>query len=393
MIRKILSLCARNTGHQIMYSRLQQDMLTFQARTGADSWNRLLCEAEQQGLAPLLYHHSSRIDVQLPKDFRRLLHSLSLRSRQANVVRNRAVAEILARYDAADIPVLAIKGIALCNFLYEEPGLRPMRDMDLLVSESDLGAAQEILFDLEYLPAEKHDIPEDYYHLPPLVKTVAGLPVTIELHRNLLPFHPRYPLWPLEKSYSESRSFIINGITARTLSLEDTLQYAYLHGFQAPLTYEPFRLVHVADMVSLVEKYSEQINWKILGKHWPAAINVLSRFHSLTPLQEKVISHLSLPIEKQPDRLAGQPYQGWPQRLLKDTDRGKLPQLAWDTLLPSRWWIQLYYAHLNGYGYWRARLFEHPREVWRWIKGYFLLYMNTIKKEKIRGCSDETCSD
>ncbi|MCW5207387.1 nucleotidyltransferase family protein, partial [Desulfobulbus sp. US2] len=345
--------------------------------------------AEQQGLAPLLYHHSKQIDVPFPQDFRRLLHSLYQRSRQANTVRNRAVAEILTRYDTANVPVLTIKGIALCNFLYEEPGLRPMRDMDLLVSESDLGAAQEILLDLEYLPAEQHDIPEDYYHLPPLVKTIAGLPVTIELHRNLLPFHPRYPLWPLEKSYADSRSFSINGITARTLSLEETLQYVYLHGFQAPLTYEPFRLVHVADMVSLVDKYSEQINQQLLRKHWPAAINVLSRFHNLTPLQDTVISRFNLPVEEQADR-AGQPYQGWPQRLLKDTGMRRFPRLVSgmrrfprlvrDSLLPSRWWLQLYYGHLSGYGYWRARLFEHPREVWRWLKGYFLLYMKMRKK-------------
>ncbi len=382
MIREILSLCARNTGHQVMYTRLEQALLTFEATAGADAWNRLLYEAEQQGIAPLLHHHSQQIDVPFPQDFRRLLHSLYLRSRQANTVRNRAVAEILTRYHAADIPVLAVKGIALCNFLYEEPGLRPMRDMDLLVSESNLGAAQEILLDLEYLPAEQHDIPEDYYHLPPLVKTVAGLPLTIELHRNLLPFHPRYPLWPLEKSYADSRRFIINGIAARTLSLEETLQYVYLHGFQAPLTYEPFRLLHVADMVSLVDKYSEQINRKRLRKHWPAATNVLSRFHSLTPLQDKVISRFDLPVEKQPDRIIGQPYQGWPQRHLKDISRGQFPRLVWNTLLPSRWWLQLYYGHLNGYGYWKARLFEHPREVWRWLKGYFLLYMNTRKKEE-----------
>ncbi|MCI5165451.1 MAG: hypothetical protein D3903_05015 [Candidatus Electrothrix sp. GM3_4] len=395
MIREVLSLCARDTGHQAMYTQLHQTLLTFQETAEADSWNRLLHEAEQQGVAPLLHHHSRRIDFQFPEDFRRLLHSLYLRSRQANTVRNKAVVEILARYDTADIPVLAIKGIALCNFLYKEPGLRPMRDMDLLVSESNLTAAKEILLDLGYLPAENHDTPEDYYHLPPMVKTIAGLPVTIELHRNLLPFHPRYPLWPLEKSYADSRSFIINGITARTLSLEETMRYVYLHGFQAPLTYEPFRLVHVADMVTLVEKYSEQINRKILRKHWPAATNVLSRFHSLTPLQEKVISRFDLPVEEQADRTnrpdranpAGQPYQGWPQRPLKNISTGTVPQLVRDTLLPSRWWMQLYYGHLNGYGYWKARLFEHPREVWRWIKGYLLLHMNTRKKKKTRkGC-------
>lgn len=166
MIRKILSLCARGTSHPDMLSRLQQTLLRFEAKAETGSWNRLLHEAEQQGLAPLLHHHSRQIDFQFPENFRLPLLSLYLRTKQANIVRNQAFAEILSLYEASDIAVLAIKGIALCNFLYQKPGLRPMRDIDLLVGEKDLAAAQEILFDLEYRQALQHDIPANYYHLP-----------------------------------------------------------------------------------------------------------------------------------------------------------------------------------------------------------------------------------
>ncbi len=386
MIRKILSLCARDTGHEVMYSQLQQALLAFQKTAEDDSWGQLLHMAEQQGLAPLLYHHSQQVTFQLPTNFNRLLRSLYLRSRQANTLRKNAVEEILTWFAAADIPVLTVKGIALCHFLYKEPGLRPMRDIDLLVSESDLATAQKILFDHNYLPADEHNIPEDYYHLPPLVKTIAGLPITIELHRNLFPTHPRYPVWSLEKLSANTKrhSFRINTTTAQTLSLEETLWYVYLHGFQAPLTYEPFRLIHAADLVSLVEKYSEELDQQILTKKWPAATNILSRFHSITPLQEQVISRFNLPVKKHLHD-AGQPYQGWPQQRFKKTKLHKLPQLVGDTFLPSRWWIQLYYGHLNGYGYWRALLFEHPRTVWRWMKDYFLVYTGSSSGRKQKG--------
>jgi len=386
MIRKVLSLCARDTGHPVMYSHLEQALFSFQKEIKADSWSQLLYMAEQQGLAPLLYHHSQQISFQFPAKFNRLLRSLYLRSRQANALRTNAVEKIITRFTAADIPVLTVKGIALCHFLYKEPGLRPMRDIDLLVRENDLAAAQEVLFDHGYLPAEQHDISEDYYHLPPLVKNITGLPITIELHRSLFPSHPRYPAWDLEKLYSNKHSFSINGTTAHTLSLEETLWYVYLHGFQAPLTYEPFRLIHAADMVSLLEKYSDQLDLQFLQKKWPSATNILSRFHSLTPLQEQVINRFHLPVKEHPHD-AGQPYRGWPQRCFKQTSLRKLPQLFRDTFLPSPWWVQLYYGHLCGYGYWRVLLFEHPRTIWRWMKDYFSLYMaafpgSTEKKER-----------
>ncbi|MCI5224994.1 MAG: hypothetical protein D3924_20580, partial [Candidatus Electrothrix sp. AR4] len=303
MIREILSLCACDTGHQAMYSRLRQAMVAFQEKAVDDSWNRLLHEAERQGLAPLLYHHSRRIDIQPPKNMQRLLHSLYLRSRHANDVRCKATAKILNRYHSADIPVLLVKGIALCNLVYQDPGLRPMRDIDLLVNKSDLAAAKETLLDLGYLPEKGHDIPDDYYHLPPMVKKIQGLPVTIELHHNLLPFHPRYPLWPLEKSYDNGQHLSIDGVQTRTLSLEDTLWYVYLHGFQAPLTYESFRLMHVADIMTLIDKHLDQINWQKLQGELPTLINAISRLHYLTPFQDRVISKLRLTVKKQPAKI------------------------------------------------------------------------------------------
>lgn len=388
MIRKILSLCARDTGHEVMYSQLQEALLCFQENAEADLWNQLLHMAEQQGLSPLLYHHSQQVSCQFPPHFKRLLQSLYLRNRQANALRLNAVAEILTWFAAADIQVMTVKGIALCHFLYTEPGLRPMRDIDLLVSEKDLTVAQEILLTYGYLPAEKHDIPEDYYHLPPLVKTIAGLPVTIELHRSLFPAHPCYPTWSLETLLPNKQTFSINNITAHTLSLEETLWYVYLHGFQAPLSYEPFRLIHVADLVTLIEKYSEQLDQNMLKKNWPTMTNVLSRFHGLTPLQEQVINRFNLPV-KEHAHDAGQPYLGWPQRRFRKTNLLTLPQLLKDTFFPSPWWVQLYYGHLCGYGYWRALLFEHPRAVWRWFKDYFFVYRSCFsssterkKKEK-----------
>lgn len=367
-----------------MYSRLRQALVAFQQQVQSQqsSWDKLIQEAEKQGVAPLLFKHIRSLDDPiLPDKNRRILQSLYLRNRRSNSIRNKAIAELLNSYQLTNIDVLVVKGIALSNFCYSEAGLRPMRDIDLLVKKSDLVPAEKILLDLGYLPEEEHDIPDDYYHLVPMKKKFDGLNVTIEVHHNLLPFHAQYPLWPLEKSYNTALEFDINGIMARTLCLEETLYYVYLHGFQAPLTYEPFRFMHVADMVTLVEKFIDVINWQQVRKEMPLLLNAISRFHYLTPLPDKVVSQLDLNVQKHPGG-AGIPYKGWPKRKIAAVQKTKLLQLSIDTFWPSQWWMQIYYGHLSGINYFKARLFDHPRMVWRWVKAYLHLYIRTLKENK-----------
>ena len=371
MIRKILALCSRDLGHDVMYSQLRHTLIEYGAKHL--SWNPLIQEAEREGVAPLLYKHCKTLDFDIPDQYWRLLQSLYLRNRRSNDIRTSAVCEILYGCDIEKIDVLIVKGIALCSFVYSETAFRPMRDIDLLVKKVDLAKAQKILLELGYVPDTEHDVPDNYYHLVPMRKTIDGLPISIELHHNLLPFHPQYPLWPLERSYSSCLELEINSTRARTLNLEDTLRYIYLHGFKAPLTYEPFRFVHVADIVSVVEKFVHTIDWQRIQKEEVNLLNVISCLHVLTPWQKKVSDQLQLNLNVKTSG-PGRPYSGWPHRKLRSVKKRELPRLAIDTLWPFRWWMQIHYGHLGGPGYWRARFFDHPRMVWRWIKAYWFLY-------------------
>ncbi|MCI5211639.1 MAG: hypothetical protein D3910_23310 [Candidatus Electrothrix sp. ATG2] len=346
MIRTILSLCSRDLSHETMLSRLDQALATFQAQGG--SWVQLVREAEKQGVAPLLYKHTRLLNCAIQVTDRRTLQSLYLRNRRSNTIRNKAVREVVQVCCQQGIDLLLVKGIALSNFAYSEIGMRPMRDIDLLVSKGNLAKMQDILLQLGYLPDEGHLVPDDYYHLTPMTKNIDGLPVSMEVHHNLLPFHPQYPLWPLEKSYDTAMEFEINGVTGRTLNLEDTLWYVYLHGFQAPLTYEPFRLIHVADLVTLIEKFHDQINWQAAKEERQPLINALFCLHHLTPWCKQTLEQLELLHIPDRPRQAGLPFNGWPLRKIKKTHWTKLPSLAKETLWPSRWWMQVYYGHLQG---------------------------------------------
>ncbi len=369
MIRTILGLCARDVGAAAMYSRLRAQVEAFAQQSPA--WDELLNDAEEQGMAPLLHKHLGAVGVAAPDQARLRLHSLYLRSRQANAIRNRAVAEILTAFGDRSLDVLLVKGIALANLVYSDPALRPMRDIDLLVRPDDAARAEAILFSLGYRHEEREDIPPDYYHLVPVVKTVEGLSLNIEMHRALFPPHPEYPRWLFEQLLARSLPLTIGGVPARTLCLEDMLQHVYLHGFRPPLTYEPFRFIHVADVVTLVEGHCPAIDWPGLAAAMPQLPTVLSAFHWLTPWSKAMQNKLGLDTRAAPAH-PGEPYRGWPLRRLNTVPPRQYPRLACATLWPSHWWMQVYYGHARGLCYWRARLFDHPRTLWRWLKTYWL---------------------
>lgn len=380
MMLRILALCARDTGTEEVYRSLDARVVDFQER--GESWDDLIRLAEHHGMAPLLHKHLQHLGHSLPQQARRVLQSLALRSAQAARIRNGAVAAIIRRCRENGIGVVTVKGIALANSLYSEPGLRPMRDVDLLAGEDDLPRLQDILGGLGYLPEIRQDIPSDFYHLVPMAMAVEGMTVTVEVHRRLLPGHPEYPHWPLAGLRERSLPFFLDGVPARTLGLEEMLHHVYLHGFRAPLTYEPYRLIHLADLVTLVERCLDRIDWDRVFEIFPTVRPVLSSLHCLTPWSDTVLRRLSLDPATHPDR-PGEPYRGWPRRRLQEIDLSDLPQLIRETLLPSQWWMQVYYGCLPDHGLWRSRWLDHPRTLYRWFKAYLLHRSGTDLKQHI----------
>lgn len=336
------------------------------------AWRELIHAAEFQGVAPLLYTHLQEIDFILPKDQQRTLRSLYQRSRYSAQIRAAAIEEILLHFQKEQIESMVVKGIALVNYVYDQAGLRPMRDIDILVGKAQLQKAERLLVELGYQRKQHHDIPDDYYHLPPLLKIIDGLPVAIELHHDLLPLEESYPRWPLEKSLTRSLSISIGAGEAVTLNLEDSLYYLYLHGFRAPLSYEEYRFVHLADIVSLVEKYFKSIDWDAAAADFPHLLPVLSRLHFVTPWREDILGGLDLDVSTVPKQ-PGMPYQGWPLCTFKKCSPAELGSLLYRTLMPPQWWMQVYYGHLEGTAYLKSRWFDHPRNIWRWMKAYHRL--------------------
>ncbi|MDU9049220.1 MAG: nucleotidyltransferase family protein [Candidatus Electrothrix sp. Rat3] len=376
----LLHLCARIEPHPLQQKLLVHACARFQA------WDGLLQQAEVQGMAPLLLRHLLLAEINPPDHILRSLRLLALRHRQSNGLLSKTLAKVLTILESAGIPVLVLKGAALCQTLYPDPGLRPMRDIDLLVPWDQALPAHTLLQQHGF-----HDpavfTPEDHLHLAALYQEVDGIQVCLELHRSLFPDCPPCPKRiDFSKLYERAKAFEVNempAFTLGTLGNEDMLWHLYQHGFHAPLPYDPFKLISAADIIGFVEARLDVIDWNRITSHYPPLLAALPQFHHLSPWNEAVQERLEFGTERRPSGV-GKSFTGWPRRkLAKQKGRGIGPILR-DTFLPPDWWLRIYYAPKGQIGRLWSLIVQHPLHVFWWIKLYWAIFLKeTLPEENI----------
>lgn len=272
------------------------------------------------------------------------------------------------------IPSLVLKGAALCQILYPNPGLRPMRDIDLLLAKEDIQQAHAFL-QKKGFRASTAAIPKDHFHLPPLYQNVDGLQICVELHHDLFPnCPPYYHSLPFAELYPNALTFDVDGVTAFTLATEEMLWHLYQHGFHAPLTYESYKLISVADIVSLVEKKLEEIDWVKIESVYPQLFKALPLFHYITPWNNDVLKKIPFKKRGVPSEV-GERFTGWPHfRLSEQKEKGFMKILR-HTFFPGQWWMLMYYSPKSRLSYIWSRLVRHPMHIFWWIKLYWKIYL------------------
>ncbi len=216
----LLALCATVQGHPIQYQRLRE-----QAAKLTD-WNPLPTQAENHGLTPLVYAHLQGAGIPIPDSIKAQLQTRTTQHAHANRVRAKTLADVLDAFQTAGIDVLVLKGAALAHLVYPQPGLRSMRDVDLLASRSQARQAQALLAELGFnAPPPGDDLPAK--HLLVAQRRVEGLPVSLEIHHNL--YANGTSATELEALRPAAIPFTIEGVTAYTLSYEDMLDHIYRH--------------------------------------------------------------------------------------------------------------------------------------------------------------------
>lgn len=365
----LLAFAARPEGSPVYYEQLAE------LASQLTNWNEAPSQAETHGLSPLLYVHLQAANIALPPDIKRQLQGLYLRHRHANQVRTQALGEILAAYQQAGIQVLLLKGAALAYLAYPQPGLRPMRDIDLLVETSRAWQAQRLLADLGFnAPAGgKDELPSK--HLAAATRRIEGFLVSVEVHHNL--FHDDYPVSmsladlttpPLPISLPQS-------LSAQTLGYEDMLWHLCHHIVNIA---HPFRLIWLADIVGLAERFAAEIDWQRIERDYPRILATLSLFHAMTPLSESLLQQARVKIGRMPQGI-GLEFQGWPRFSLAQQHAKGYARILYDTFFPSEWWLRLYYGVGTTRPIFWQRWLRHPHHILGFVARYLLSKVGHLK--------------
>ena len=373
-----MALCSCAECDQERYHELAQEAARF---TG---WEEISAQAEVQGVAPLLYVHLKAAKVQLPVATKRELQGLYLQHRRANQIRMRVLRDILAAYDAVKIQALVLKGAALSQLVYPEPGLRPMSDLDILVPEYRLRRAQRVLTELGFNAPAPCSPTLPHRHLSAATLRTDGLVVQVELHHRLYSDYfdsvlsHVHSLMPTAFSRSITRAptpsrkpdgltgppraFALEDLTAHTLSHEDMLGHLCQHLVSHVNVWDSSRLIWIADIVSFAERFASEIDWEHVRRRHPVVLNTLSLLHFVTPLSDGLLGTARIKIGRAPERM-GEEFKGWPRNRGAALRERGTKRILRDTFLPSEWWLRLRYRLGSARSLFWHRWVRHPLHI------------------------------
>lgn len=230
------------------------DCLAKQSYSKDTNWEQIREISNKQDMEALIYYcvrekYSDLID-------RNLIDNWKKASFYSVIFMNKFMKytyRVFQLFQEKDIDFIALKGLYL-RYLYPNPDLRTMSDIDILVHEEDLDRINEILITLGYENKGKGD--HD-------VKYILNNRHCIEVHWTL----DKESLKSKEGIYSKevwnrTIEFSFFDITIKGLGYEDLLAYLCFH-MASHMYRAGFGLRQLCDLVLLVNKKYDVIDWNI----------------------------------------------------------------------------------------------------------------------------------
>jgi hypothetical protein len=180
------------------------------------------------------------------------------KSRAENEQKLRTARRVVEAFVAAGIDVLVLKGGALTRFYSGDLGLRPMRDVDVLVPPGHTKRAVVTLSSLGYEPAGIGVSCLWRYarHHSPGWPFVAPDAPDVDLHWNAL--HESRQPDADDDFWQAATALDFQGVVVRALNATDQLLHVCVHGLQR----EPqANLRWIVDAIAILRQHAEPIDW------------------------------------------------------------------------------------------------------------------------------------
>ena len=222
----------------------------------AIQWERVTDRQVQDildaGLGPLLFHSTRGLKGRVPDIWRDALHAedLTARVRHGNLCD--AMLEILDACNAAGVPVTLLKGISIADQCYPLAHVRPMSDIDILVSEEHCIWIEEALLHRGYEPKAGYLADAGEPHRAPLLDPKRG--VWVEVHTALFPAGDRLLSDSLFSGPQIAGQLVASTLHGRPVHrLSQELQLAYIASYWIrDLSRNPFHPSFVVPLIDAV---------------------------------------------------------------------------------------------------------------------------------------------
>jgi Uncharacterised nucleotidyltransferase len=251
----------------------QEDLKLRTASVSPDGWQRMDAVATFHRLQPMLDYRYRNSGGQwaIPHDIVAGWAASFRRSAMRGLASQNCLNRLGQMLDTADIPYAALKGSWLSHFAYPHPGLRRMRDIDILVFERDVLRAFDLMRQQGFVRMAEYIQPvEDALahakHLPPLLWPQTGIPV--EVHHHLIGGggHPLVKPGALAPSVVLDRRIRCNvgGAEISFLDPVDTLLHLIVHAaVEHHFDNGPLLLTDIAWLISTTD-----VDW---DRFWDSA--------------------------------------------------------------------------------------------------------------------------
>lgn len=185
---------------------------------------------------------------QLPSDIQAKLNYAQHFSMANTMVFESALAEIQEMFRAADIPLVAYKGVPLARTLYGDAALRPSGDIDVMVHPDNMERASALLLEQGWVFEREWEIHRNF------VKSYWGNDIVVEMHwvsqREGEYYLPPERLWQEIHPTADGWDF----------TPEMTLFIIMLHAARHSFT--PYR--QMIDIAHAVVKWGDTLDWQRL---------------------------------------------------------------------------------------------------------------------------------
>lgn len=220
-------------------------------------YNRLYTIAVVNGVAPLLYKNLNNIPHS-PEDCIHKFRILYLKSIAVNTMHSRELLHIVNVLQNHKIKVIPLKGVVASETVFQDMGVYPSNDIDILVPEADLLEADRILQQIGYVTPDsisKDDLLINHYHL-----VYNKNDLSLEIHWNLVKRYFSIPSTFWWDSVSEVQ---FENAAINALSIEKYIIYTIFRLFDHRFMPLKFFLL----ISEIINRHHNDIDWVELIKY------------------------------------------------------------------------------------------------------------------------------